>query len=232
MVDITADALIAAERAERYKVQLDRPNTFPTEQNWVYIIENRMAAIAPQLYRKYLLSWLTAEDLRTDFHLLALKYFPEYITLIYRPAAIEAVYGDIKSSPEATLALINDCRLFDAPRLLTVLNDDDADVDPAPFVADCMAAYQPDYQVADLRDMKALYNAIIQLPPIGEIKESRGIFGRDSRYVCPHGHSNPADVEFCLTCGVDKNGFTETQKANIDAFRARIIILEKMFGNG
>ena len=227
-IDISADALIAAERAERYRVQLERPNTFPTEQNWQYIIECKMAGIAPQLYRKFLLSWLTDPDIRTDYHLLALKYFPEYINAIDRKTAVRTVYDDVRSSPQATLSVITGCRLFDASRLMEILADEDAETDPAPFVADCMAAYQPGYDMTDLRNMQALYSAVKSLPPIGELKETRSIFGREMRYICPHGHPNPADSDFCQVCGINKYGFNEAQAAAIENFRLRLTLLERM----
>lgn len=228
MPHISADDLIAAERSERYRIQLDRPNTFPTQQNWEYIICCKMHGLATQLYRKYLLSWLTAQDMRTNYHTLALQYFPQYIVAIDRQSAVSAVYADVTSAPSATIEIINDCRLFDAKKLLELLSDAYSDSDPAPFVADCLAAYQPEYTAIDIADMKRLMVAIEQLPPIGEVKETRTIFGREIRYICPNGHSNPADACFCQTCGVDKYGFTDEQNANIENFKTRVKILERL----
>ena len=229
--NITADALIAAERAERYRIQLERPATFPTEQNWEYIINSRMEAIATQLYRKYLLSYLTDKALRTDFHQLALNKFPEYINVIDRNRAIDTVYSDILSAPDATLSLIINGRLFDADKLLSILNNDKAETDPAPFVAECMAAYQPEYNASDLGAMKQLYLSMRSLPPIGEIRESRGIFGRENKYICPQGHINTADNEYCDTCGTNIYGFTEKQEAIINSFKSRINALETLLNN-
>ena len=225
---VTADELIAALRAERYRVQLERPNTFPTEQNWQYIISRSMDSIAPQLYKKYLLSWLTDKALRTDFHRMAMKYFPEYLRAIDRRVALSAVYGDIRSCPEATLHIIDECRLFDASYLQEILEDDNAETDPAPFVADCLSAFQPDYTDSDLQNMRGLYRALTSLAPVGSVHENRGIFGREQRYVCPAGHINPGDTEFCLTCGVNKYGFNEKQAANIEELKQRIKLLERL----
>lgn len=226
--EVTADQLIAALRAERYRAQLERPNTFPTEQNWQYIITWRMEAIAPQLYNKYLLSWLTDKSLRTDFHRMALKYFPEYLCAIDRGVALSAVYGDISSCPEATLHIIDRCRLFDATYLLEILNTDNAEKDTAPFVADCLSSFQPDYTDSDVQAMRRLYREITALPPLGAVRESRGIFGREQRYICPAGHSNPGDAEYCQTCGLNIQGFTEQQAGKIEEFGQRIKLLERM----
>lgn len=236
---VGADALIAAERAERYRIQLDRPDVFPSEQNWIYITDCRMASLARLLYRKYLVSWLTEPELRTNYHQLALKHFPLFINAIDRRHAIDTVYSDVTSSPEATLNLIADCRLFDARHLSHILNSDfpagtntesakNSCFDPAVFVVEALSAYQPDYTTRDLADMSDLLDDIHNLQPIGEVRETRGIFGRETRHICPNGHSMPADEEFCPTCGINSFGFTHAQAANIESFGQRITLLSQL----
>ena len=74
---ISADELRAECLKERYSRQLTRPEVFPSEDNWKYIIDHRMTGIGSGLYRKYLVSWLLDESERCDYHLAALKYFPD-----------------------------------------------------------------------------------------------------------------------------------------------------------
>lgn len=169
-VAVTADELIAAERAERYRQQLDRPDVYPSAANWDYIIAYRMATLAPLLYRKYLMSCLTDEKIRTDYHELALEKFIPYLGAIDRADALDAVYGDVTSAPDSTLELIDRARLFSAPHLLAVLNgagvtgsgsgEDDDEHDSVAFVVDCLGTYQPEYNAHDLPAMQALFNAV------------------------------------------------------------------------
>lgn len=224
LTGVTADQLIAAERADRYKRQLERPEVFPSEDNWKYIIETRMDVIAPELYRKYLISWLTPEKQRSDFHYAALSHFAEYITTIDRQAALDAVYDDITSSPEATLDLIVDCRLFDAEHLMQLL---DEGVSPA-FVADCMEAYQPVYQRSDLSSMQHLLEAMNDLPEEGSLGESRSFFSNSVRYICPNGHSNSRETRFCSQCGLDIHGLNEQQAKIMSDFANRLSTLRRI----
>lgn len=221
---VTVEELIAGERAERYKRQLERPEVFPDASNWDYIIANKMTEIAPELYRKYLVSWMTPEKQRSDYHDLALDRFPEYIRAIDRETALVAVYDDITSATEATLNLIHKCKLFDSIQLMSLL---DEGVNPG-FVADCMDAYQNRYTADDISDMQRLRKAMTALDPEGEMHENRSIFGRELRYICPNGHSNSAQLEYCAQCGLNINGLTESQVSNIASFDTRLRILQRL----
>lgn len=214
---ITREDLMLAERAEKYKVQLQRPEVFPTEENWQYITENAMSEVAPELYHKYLIAWLTPENDRSDFHQLTLEYFPEYLSVIDRDTALDTVYADVETAPEATLGLIRDCALFSAHDLSLLL---DKGVD-AGFIALCLKAYQPDYDADDLMDMQALLRKMQRLPEKGQIALPRGIFSRDEKYICPKGHTNPANAEFCSSCGLDIYGLNKEQAACIQLLASR-----------
>lgn len=223
---VTADELIAAERAERYKIQLQRPDVFPAQTNWQYIIDNRMEMIAPELYRKFLVSWETPDDVRCDYHELAIRHFPEYLGIIDRRMAVATVYSDIQSSPSATIHLITDCRLFDAVQLLRIVKQGNV-----AFAADCLGAMQPEYDESDVRLLENLYSVISTVRPKGEIRDTRMIFGRETRYICPAGHSNPSDVEYCETCGLNIYGLNEDQNNAIEDFRSRISVLSRLLLN-
>ena len=214
---ITREDLMLAERAAKYKVQLQRPEVYPTEENWQYMTENAMGEVAPELYHKYLVTWLTPENDRSEFHLLTLEYVPDYLAAIDRDTALDAVYDDVATAPEASLGLIRDCALFSAPDLLGLLKKD---IDVR-FVALCLKAYQPDYDVEDLNDMQALLRKMQSLPELGEISESRGIFSRNEKYTCPKGHTNSADKEFCDCCGLNIYGLNKEEAGCIQLFASR-----------
>lgn len=228
MRTVTADRLIALEREGRYKRQLADSDVFPDGRNWDYIISNTMTSIAPELYRKYLLAWLTPDGQRSDFHILALERFPEYLGALPRHIAVTVVYSDIHSAPEGTLFLINTCNLFDAVRLTELLEEDS---DPH-FVAQCMEALQPEYNTDDVRNMCLLLDAMRTLPKVGNIKESYSIFGTDRRVVCPNGHTGPAQstddgMYFCKTCGMNLQGLTRDDLDVLKAFENRIRLLRQ-----
>lgn len=220
---ITAEQLMVAERAQRYARQLERPEVFPTADNWLYIIENSMGMLARKLYRKFLVSVLTPPDERSEFHRLCLDNFPAYLRAIDRRTAINTIYGDMVTAPEASVGLIVECQLFDATRILTLMNGDLVLTAIA-----CLAAYQPEYSYADVPVMRELAEAVRDLAPIGHIKKVRGLFGGEIKYICADGHSNPADTDFCEVCGRDINGLDRTLRTTADAYIARVATLESL----
>lgn len=218
---VTAEEVRAAERAEKYRVQLERPEVFPSPENWDYIMEFGMDTLAGVLMRKFVMSWLTPVDNRSDYHDLCLERFPRYLQAIRRECAVDAVYADIYTAPEAVKFLVHESQLFDAQALLNLLDDPEN----APFVCACIDAYQPVYETMDIPAMQRLHEALLQLPALGCVEEQRTFLSRELRYICPNGHANPSDCEFCHTCGLDINGLTEAQATNISRLETRIRLL-------
>lgn len=220
---ITADQLIVAERSQRYARQLERPEVFPTAENWLYIIENGMSVLARKLYRKFLVSVLTPAAERSEYHRLCIDNFAAYLRAIDRKTALATVYSDMASAPEASIGLIIECQLFDARRILALMNGDDVLTAIA-----CLDAYQPEYSYADLAPMRDLAEAVRDLAPIGSIKKIRGLFGGEVKYICADGHTNPSGTEFCEVCGRDINGLDRTLRATADAYIARVTTLDSL----
>ena len=225
MTPITDDELRAACLEDRYESRLAFPEVFPTDEQWKYIIEYRMSRLASRLYRKYLVAWLTPQVERTAFHVAAIENMPLYLDAIPREDAIAAVYSDVTSAPDGTLALIDDCRLFDA-RSLSELIDEGLNS----FVADAVNTFQPEYTDEDLLSMADLAVLLRNLPALGEIRTVRGLFRDETKYVCPNGHANDPDNEFCddPDCGLDIFGLTEDQHKSIDNYTHRVNILRRL----
>lgn len=233
---VSAEKLRAACLEQRYAKQLVRPDVYPTAEQWTYITGNFLGGLATRLYRKYLVSWLTPESERTPYHDDTLEYFPVYARTLgdnpeSRQAVIDAVYADITSAPEATLRVVIDAHLFDAPMLLDILHHTPADEpDPVPFVARAVVAYQPEYTAADLEDMRLLDDAMANLTPLGQIRTTKNIFREEKKYVCPNGHVNDIEAEFCNHpgCGLNIYGLTRDEAEAIDDYHTRVRILASM----
>ncbi len=227
---ITAEDLRAECLKVRYSRQLPRPEVFPSDENWQYIISRSMTGIGAGLYRKYLVSWLMDESDRCDYHNAALQRFPEYMLAVPREYALNVVYGDIDSCAQATKHVIIESKLFDARRLMELLGDEDTP--RIGFVVECLCAYQPEYTAGDLAAMKMLLAALRDPDPFGEITQSRGMFGQTTKYICPHGHVNDVSEEYCHVedCGLNIYGLTREQDAMIDEYETRVKALAKLLG--
>lgn len=224
---VTADTLRDECLKERYRRRLANADVFPTAANWQYFIERGMTGIGPGLYRKYLVSNMMAERDRTQYHQAAIRYFAEYLAAVPREYALEVVYSDTESCPDATVRAIIDARLFDAGRLLELLAGDASRLS---MVVDCLAAYQPEYLVSDVYDMLDLLDAVINAKAVGQIVEMRNVFGGVMRYICPNGHTNSVTDDYCQhpDCGLNIYGLTSHQDEVIAEYRERLDILKRM----
>lgn len=228
MTPITDDELRAACLEERYENRLAFPEVFPSVEQWRYIIEFKMKTLAGRLYRKYLVAWLTPKAERTAFHTAALENMAAYLSAIPRENAVKAVYSDVTSAPDGTLALIDECRLFDAKELSRLIDEGQNS-----FVADAINTYQPEYTDEDLLLMSDLAVLLQNLPALGEVRSVRGLFRDETKYVCPNGHANSPDTEFCSEpdCGLDIFGLTEDQHKNISNYSHRVKVLRRLLDN-
>lgn len=221
---ISAEELRNEEIRLVYRQHLERPDIYPTRQNWEFIIHNHLSGLATLLYHKFLISLTVDDNDREDLHDVAIEMFPQYIKGVDRREAIDALYSDVQTNSIVTAQLIRENRLFDAPALMGLLSRCEKE-----FVAEVIDCFQPEYTVDDLRDMQLLANRIDALPRSGRIEHRSGIFSSSEKYICPNGHSNPADVEYCTTCGLNARGFTDGQEKRIQTFTARIDVLRSMF---
>lgn len=224
---VTADQLLAAEREVAYRIQLERTEVFPSEANWAYITEHAMRGLAPLLYDKYMLAWITAPKERSDLHELALTEFPHYLDALPRSVAIKTVFADLESAPEAAIHIVHQCQLFDAPTLNQILGQA-ATPHLRSMVCAMLDALQPQYTHADMTSMRTLLKKLENLPALGEMREVRAIFGRDLRYICPNGHSNSPRHEHCTSCYLNIEGLTPEDVENIEHYSNRISLLDKM----
>lgn len=222
---VTAEELRDEMLRRKYCELLAQPDMFPSEENWNYIISRRMTGLGPGLYRKFLVAWLTEDGIRNDYHEAALKYFPEYINTVDRDYAIETIYADCISSPDAFTEIVCKCNLFDAEAIGNLLEQGRASL-----AAGLLGAYQPVYDGDIVDAMRYLLAKFDSLPDLGSMEMRRGLFRSEQVYVCPCGHVNPAGAIYCRheDCGRDIKGLDKKDRQMIEDFRIRVSVLAEM----
>lgn len=209
----------------RYLELIERPDVFPTKNNWQFIIENTMRGLARPLYKKYLIALNIDDNDRDVLHDIAIEEFPRYISVINRLEAIDAIYGDVTTAPAAAHSLIRDNNLFDADSLCRIIDKGNIS-----FALSVIDVFQPTYSSADIEPMEKLRTKIDKLPRRGYVERRQSIFGSAEKYICPDGHANNADTEFCRYAGCGKNarGLTEAEEKAVAAFSHRLEALKSL----
>jgi len=222
---ITSQELNDEILRRKYRELLTRPEVFPSIENWQYIIDRHMQGLGQGLYRKYLVSWLLNEEQRCEYHITALQMFPEYLKAVDHTYAVETVYSDVDTSPQAASKLIYECELFDSYQICELLDSQKIDL-----AISLLDARQPVYDADTVDGMQYLLKKIYALPNIGTYETKKVFFKNEQQYICPNGHSNPSDTIYCLHegCGKDIKGLTEKQHSAINEFSERIEILSDL----
>lgn len=222
---ISVDQLKAEELRLRYVEIIDRPDIFPTPTNWQFIIDNAMEGLGPALLHKYLVAAELPDDDREPLHQAALEYFPKYLRAVSREYAVYTIYSDPFTLPEATISLIRELQLFDAGEILRLLQGECTE-----FAFSVIDAYSYEYTADDLEAMRRLAEWLNGEGELGYREERRGLLGSSMKYVCPNGHVNDGDREFCShsSCGLDIYGHTAPQASAIATFRHRLAALSAL----
>ena len=222
---ITAEQLKIEELRLRYLDMIARPDVFPTRANWQFTSRNRMHGLGHALFAKFIAALTVDEVDREELHDIAIEEFPAYLQSIDRDEALDVAYSGIHSAPAEVSAIIHDCMLFDADYLLNLLDNDEL-----PLVMQLLDSYQPEYSPADMEAMSLLLERLQNLPDLGHIEMRQGIFGMSEKYVCPAGHVNAADAEYCghSGCGLDARGLTEAQEKALDDYTNRVGALRSL----
>lgn len=227
-MNISADELKTEELRLRYLDLIRRPEVFPTRANWQFISSHAMRGLGHELYRKYLGALTIDDNDRQPLHDTAIEEFPKYLAAISRAEAVEVIYSDVTTATEATLELIREQSLFDAPSLTRLIQD--GHLREAMAVLD---VYQPEYTEADLGPMRRLLQTLDTLPELGSVEQVSGLFGSSLKYICPAGHRNSPDDRYCRHegCGLDICGLTAADTARIGLFRSRLTALTDLLSH-
>ena len=223
---VTAQQLNAEVLKRKYLQLLENPDIFPSQKNWDFIIENNMYELAPLLYKKYLSAIDIEECERGDYHNDTIVMFPRYLEYIPRQHAVKALYSDTSTNTKASIDLAIKLNLFDIDGILDMLDRDEIRA-----AAQMLIALMPSYDTNDLDDLKDLLDDFLELPELGHYEGSRiSILSGKERYICPNGHVNEEDVEFCVHEGCNQNikGLTPTEVECINTYANRLEILEEL----
>lgn len=197
----------------------------PSEEEWEYISSHDMPELAFVLYRGFIKA--RGASTESEGHKLIKQNFPLYLNKLDYRQAVEVAYSDITTFPAVTIKLISDLRLFNAERIHQILRDG-----KITFAANLLAANKATYTKEDLGAMKRLIEAFKSLPDLGSIEVVKGglLSKAGEKYICPNGHKNSADVEFCqeINCGLNIKGLSQKVCEKIDAFARKVNVLEQM----
>ena len=208
---------------ELFKLNWSRRNKHcsPTNEELNFIMDYNLWELAPSLYEYFIEPNQSYEARPID------ERFPIILSLLPYEDAVQFIYNDFPSVEERVLPLIKENKLFCAKTVLKLLHEGHWGL-----AIRLLLAEKDIYSREDLENMEAIVEHLDNLPDKGEIKEVKvGTFSSKmvEMYICPNGHKNPKDVEFCEEgCKLNIKGLTRTQLWIIQSFKDRVAVIKSL----
>lgn len=212
-------------RLEHFKHQWSQKgNLAITKADWEFILENDIPECADKIFADYVeaISSAFQYDWVTD----CLKNAPIYFSRLTYERLCDIIYKDFRSHVGISNDLIIQNKLFNAEKILELLK-----TGPIEDILPLLDSEKVNYTINDLNKIKEIVELLDNLPDRGAIEEVKGGFMSSTikkKYICPEGHKNDIENEYCLTCGQNIKGLTEMQMQTIKNFKERAEILEQL----
>lgn len=223
---ITSEKLTQLLRVEAIISKVEGGKIGLSDEDWDALYENATISNA-----ELLISRLYATSVQGS-------KVEHYISLLDREEVIPIVYKLYKSKLVVTTdingvtqritlpidEMIKKCKLFDAEELTALFKEDVSLVFPL------LETEKDFYTRNDLSAMKELSRLISQLPNKGSVTKGKlGMFSKEEEiWICPNGHKNSMDNEFCSTCNLNIKGIKWKDNEKILAFNNKVRMLETL----
>lgn len=207
-------------------------NPYLTDEEWNFILSYSLPQYAERLsdlYNAPKPSDTTQEN------------YPRYIATLEIEDAKDIVYGNIQNALNVDnvdaekikkyKSIIKQLNLFDAKRLIGILNSDGIDINS---LTPLLTLDKDIYRESDLKDMEELLSIFDNLKDKGRKEEVKGgLFSKASKikFICPNGHANNEEVEYCETCYLNIKGLTITTVKEIENYRKKVLTLRTLMSN-
>lgn len=213
------DIQVLEKEIRRKLIVSEINNNKNIEGEWVdFLVENTQLEIIDSLLQMYVLQ-NTIND-----SAYKLVYISKILSAIPKEALCPKVYAKYIERSEAMYKLIHDCYLFDAKHVLSIF---DIDIHLAINLLDTRSEV---YTQEDLNLMLKIKSKIENLPDVGKIEVIKsGLLGKQQeKFICPNGHKNNIDSEFCenANCLLNIKGLTHEEVKKINCFKECLDVIE------
>jgi uncharacterized protein YbjQ (UPF0145 family) len=198
----------------------------PKSSELNFIMDNNLWELAPSLYEYY-----TAPNYAEDKRPID-ERFPMILSLLPYDTAVQLIYNDYLRFERYAYPLIKENKLFCASKVLDILREGYLE-EGIGLLDTEKSAYTHD----DLKSMESIVEILDSLPDEGQITEVKaGAFSSKmvEVYICPLGHKNEKDTEYCTHgvtlpfCGLNIKGLKEEHVQKINAFRDRVKVIRDL----
>lgn len=227
------EASKGAVSATRLNVELFKANWAkrdkrqqPTHEEIDFIMDHGLWEMAPSLYDYYVMPRSNDNEIRPID-----DKFPIIVSSMSYDELVSFIYNDYNNRAQYAYKLIKENKLFNASKVLFVL----AHADNLADAIKLLDTEKREYTTIDLQVMEEIVAFFDHLPDKGSIENMKsGLLSSKmvDMYICPNGHKNNADVEFCEhnngTCSLNIKGLTRKQAMMVNTFKEKVEMLKSV----
>lgn len=227
------DAGGLAVSADRVNVELFKLNwgkrdecLTPKRAELNFIMNHNLWELAPSLYECFAKPNETYDRRPID------DGFPTILSILPYEDAVKFIYTNYSARAEIALPLIRENKLFCPKKVLELIHEGHINL-----AIKLLTTEKASYTMEDVKYMESIVEHLENLPDKGQIIEVKaGAFSSKmvEVYMCPLGHKNDRDVQFCehggypYFCGLNIKGLSRKQVEIIQSFKERLEVIKKI----
>lgn len=198
-------------------------NLLPTQKELNFIMENGLWELSESLYDYYVTPRGGYEEVRPID-----EKFPIILSAMSYDDIIKFIYKDYSSRRIYAYTLIKENNLFNGEKILEFLHDNHTSE-----AIELLETEKNEYNEADAKIMEEICVFVDNLPDKGKIEEVKGGLLSSKmveKYICPNGHKNDKEFEFCqeFNCDLNIKGLTRAEVNIINTFKDKVRIIKTL----
>lgn len=199
----------------------------PNQDQWMYLLNNPIKDISENILNHFI-HYKTVQNItETEKIKLLLLYTQNYFAVLENDFANQLLYSKLKEKSSTILELIKNNQLFSPYHIREFIVSGDLDIATQYILVDKEIYTKNDYNL-----MSEIVNLFDNLPDRGKIESVKSMIGKSKdKYICPKGHTNEVDNEFCTSynCSQNIKGLNQNNLMAINAFKVKVDSLKLLF---
>jgi len=198
-----------------------------TQEEWYFLQQNPILNISEKLLTNFLRVYGNTIPKESDNGKILINNITNYFGILENEESINILYEKLIENPIEIFDLIKINNLFSPSKVLSLLEKGEVRA-----AISCLEINKENYSTNDLSQMSEIIKHLDSLENRGNIKSSKSLLGKDvEKYICPNGHSNNVESEFCEShgCYMNIKGLQREQVEKIKDFKDKVDTLSSLF---
>ncbi|WP_106827639.1 YbjQ family protein [Parabacteroides pacaensis] len=220
VMKIIPSPILHKEYLKRVIVNTIEAGRLPNEEQWTYLLNNPINNIADSILKKYLANYYRDKSLLGIAENLLLQNTISYFRIIDYNTAITCLYSQLTKHFVPIFEILEKDKLFSSDAIISLIERENIQIAIA-----CLLLDKDYYNKEDLNKMNQIITLLDSLPDKGKIQPVKNLIGKTKdKYICPSGHNNEIENEYCeiLNCGLNIKGLTVKDIKQIDLFKLKV----------